>query len=143
MFLYVIRIALQHNADVFRFTKVGLSVLLQYFGANSETANWICSSAQEWSELPTNRRHENWAQSIAQRISDRTRLQSLLEISFDANNGHLDSLRFEVLTWLIFGDAKVLKIEEIADDYKGNPKILVECEYFSAFTPTCFDVCRL
>lgn len=44
-------------------------------------------------------------------------LPNLLDITFESKNEHLHSLRFNILTWLIFGCAQDKKIEDIAVNY--------------------------
>lgn len=44
-------------------------------------------------------------------------LPALLDITFDTKNESLNSLRFDMLSWLIFGCERSFKIEEIPVDY--------------------------
>ncbi|XP_037034443.1 uncharacterized protein LOC119073234 [Bradysia coprophila] len=44
-------------------------------------------------------------------------LPSLLDITFDKKTEHLNSLRFDLLAWLIFGGDQVLNIEELPANY--------------------------
>lgn len=46
-----------------------------------------------------------------------TELPNLLDITFDPKNESLNSLRFNVLAWLVFGSDQALKIEAIAANY--------------------------
>lgn len=45
------------------------------------------------------------------------KLPSLLDITFDAKNDRLNSVRFDVLAWLVFGCDQTVKIVEIAANY--------------------------
>lgn len=44
-------------------------------------------------------------------------LPGLLDITFDTKNEHLNTIRFDVLAWLIFGDDRTLQIEKIPANY--------------------------
>ncbi len=45
------------------------------------------------------------------------KLPNLLDITFDTKNESLHSLRFDLLTWFVFGNGQTFKIEEIPSNY--------------------------